>query len=67
MRKRIKARDKGKEIVEKDEPAPEGKVLDLMAALERSVEAAKGRKTARKSTSKSTAQEADQQGPSRAP
>jgi DNA end-binding protein Ku len=50
LRKRIKARDKGKEIVEKDEPVAEGKVLDLMAALERSVEAAKGRKTARKST-----------------
>jgi DNA end-binding protein Ku len=42
LRKRIKARDAGKEIVEKDEPPTEGKVLDLMAALERSVEAAKG-------------------------
>jgi DNA end-binding protein Ku len=52
LRKRIKARDKGKAIVEKDEPVSEGKVLDLMAALERSVEAAKGRKTARKSTAK---------------
>jgi DNA end-binding protein Ku len=55
LRKRIKARDKGKEIVAKDEPAPPGKVIDLMAALERSVEAAKGRKTAKKSTAKSTA------------
>ena len=55
LRKRIKARDKGKEIVEKDEKVPEGKVLDLMAALERSVEAAKGRKTAKKSTAKSSA------------
>ena len=54
LRKRIKARDKGKEIVEKDEPAPEGKVLDLMAALERSVEAAKGRKTRQRSSAKST-------------
>ena len=45
LRKRIKARDKGKKIVEKDEPVSEGKVLDLMAALERSVEAAKGRKS----------------------
>jgi DNA end-binding protein Ku len=42
LRRRIKARDAGKEIVEKDEPPTEGKVLDLMAALERSVEAAKG-------------------------
>ena len=49
LRKRIKARDKGKEIVEKDEPAPEGKVLDLMAALERSVEAAKGAQDRRRS------------------
>ncbi|HEX4980252.1 MAG TPA: Ku protein [Ilumatobacteraceae bacterium] len=55
LRKRIKARDKGKQIVEKDEPAPEGKVLDLMAALERSVEAAKGRKTAQKSSAKAPA------------
>ena len=55
LRKRIKARDAGKKIVEKDEPAPEGKVLDLMAALERSVEAAKGRKSTQKSTAKSTA------------
>jgi DNA end-binding protein Ku len=52
LRKRIKARDKGKEIVEKDEPAPEGKVLDLMAALERSVDAAKRRKTARRAPAK---------------
>ena len=59
LRKRIKARDKGKEIVEKDEQVPEGKVLDLMAALERSVEAAKGRKTA----GTVDRQEADQQGP----
>jgi DNA end-binding protein Ku len=52
LRKRIKARDSGKKIVDKDEPAPAGKVLDLMAALERSVEAAKGRKAAKKSTAK---------------
>jgi len=55
LRKRIKARDAGKKVVEKDEPAPEGKVLDLMAALERSVEAAKGRKSTQKSSAKPTA------------
>jgi DNA end-binding protein Ku len=49
LRRRIKARDAGKEIVEKDERPTEGKVLDLMAALERSVEAAKGR-TAKKAS-----------------
>jgi DNA end-binding protein Ku len=53
LRKRIKARDAGKEIVEKDERAPEGKVLDLMAALERSVEAAKGSKTSKKASARS--------------
>jgi DNA end-binding protein Ku len=47
LRERIKARDKGKQIVEEPEPEAEGKVLDLMAALERSVEAAKGRKPSR--------------------
>ena len=34
---------------------PEGKVLDLMAALERSVEAAKGAQDRRKSSAKPTA------------
>jgi DNA end-binding protein Ku len=43
LRRRIEAKDAGKEIVE-EEPAeePTGKVVDLMAALEASVEAAKG-------------------------
>ncbi|MGH9134690.1 MAG: Ku protein [Ilumatobacteraceae bacterium] len=55
LRKRIKAKDKGKEIVEEDESAPEeGKVLDLMAALERSVEASKSRKSRPSSTRKRT-------------
>jgi DNA end-binding protein Ku len=59
LRKRIKARDAGKQIVDKDERVPEGKVLDLMAALERSVEAAKGNKTAKKaSATKSSARSA---------
>ena len=58
LRKRIKARDAGKEVVEKDELPPEGKVLDLMAALERSVEAAKGRKIAKASPTKKRATKA---------
>jgi DNA end-binding protein Ku len=44
LRQRIKAKDEGKEIVEEPErPEPTGKVVDLMAALEASVDAAKGR------------------------
>jgi DNA end-binding protein Ku len=44
LRQRIKAKDEGKEIVEEAErPEPTGKVVDLMAALEASVEAAKGK------------------------
>jgi DNA end-binding protein Ku len=54
LRKRIKARDRGKGIVEQDEQPTEGKVLDLMAALERSVEAAKGRTSAKKASAKSS-------------
>jgi DNA end-binding protein Ku len=43
LRQRIKAKDEGKEIVEAAEPPePTGKVVDLMAALEASVDAAKG-------------------------
>jgi DNA end-binding protein Ku len=45
LRKRIKAKDAGKKVVEA-KPATDGKVLDLMAALEASVESAKGRRTA---------------------
>jgi non-homologous end joining protein Ku len=40
--------------VEHDEQPTEGKVLDLMAALERSVEAAKGRTSANKASAKSS-------------
>lgn len=54
LRDRIKAKDRGKEIV-REEPAEEGKVLDLMAALEASVESAKGkRKSAAKKPAKRT-------------
>ena len=45
LRQRIKAKDKGKKIVEEPERAEPtgGKVVDLMAALEASVDAAKGK------------------------
>jgi DNA end-binding protein Ku len=49
LRSRIKAKDAGKEIVH-DEPARDAKVLDLMAALEASVESAKTRRTAKKAS-----------------
>jgi DNA end-binding protein Ku len=43
LRDRIAAKDKGRDVVEKSAtPEPSGKVVDLMAALEQSVEAAKG-------------------------
>jgi DNA end-binding protein Ku len=37
----IEAKVEGREVVEVEEPAPEGKLIDLMAALEASVKAAK--------------------------
>ncbi len=43
LRDRISAKDKGQDVVEKSATAePSAKVVDLMAALEQSVEAAKG-------------------------
>ena len=45
LRKQIKAKDSGKKVVE-PKPATDAKVLDLMAALEASVESAKGRRSA---------------------
>ncbi|HZX53890.1 MAG TPA: Ku protein [Ilumatobacteraceae bacterium] len=51
LRKRIKAKESGKEVVESDEK-PTVKVHDLMAALEASVEAARERRTPRKATRK---------------
>jgi DNA end-binding protein Ku len=51
LRKRIKAKDAGKEVVESTE-APKARVLDLMAALEASVDAARERRTPRKPTRK---------------
>jgi DNA end-binding protein Ku len=53
LRRRIKAKDAGKKLVAEDEePADEGKVLDLMKALEASLDGAKGKKPARKSAAK---------------
>ena len=43
LRKRITAKNAGKEVVETTDEEPEGRVLDLMAALEASVDAAKKR------------------------
>jgi DNA end-binding protein Ku len=54
LRSIIKRKDKGKDVVHREEPRAEAKVLDLMAALEASVDAAKsGRRAA--ATSKRTA------------
>jgi DNA end-binding protein Ku len=51
LRKRIKARNSGKKVVDA-QPEPQAKVLDLMAALEASVESAKGRRAAAKPAAK---------------
>jgi DNA end-binding protein Ku len=50
LRKLIKAKDAGKVITAEAPPEPEGKVLDLMAALERSVAAAKQRPAGKRRT-----------------
>ena len=51
LRKRIAAKNSGKEVVETAEE-PAGRVLDLMAALEASVEASKNRREPRKTPRK---------------
>jgi len=54
LRARIEAKDKGKEIVEDTEPSEDrGKVVDLMAALQESVEASKASRS-RSSRSRSS-------------
>ena len=54
LRARIEAKDKGKEIVEDTEPGEDrGKVVDLMAALQESVEASKASRS-RSSRSRSS-------------
>jgi DNA end-binding protein Ku len=53
LRKRIKAKDEGKEVVEEHAPAEKADVLDLMEALERSVnEAKRGRSRSGKGSTK---------------
>jgi DNA end-binding protein Ku len=44
LRKRIKAKHAGKKIVDDDTSAPKAEVLDLMAALERSVESTRAKR-----------------------
>jgi DNA end-binding protein Ku len=51
LRKRIAAKNSGKEVVETEEE-PKARVLDLMAALEASVDAATKRRAPRKATRK---------------
>jgi DNA end-binding protein Ku len=53
LRKRITRKNSGKEVVESAEE-PAGRVLDLMAALEASVDAAKKRRTPRKTQHRAT-------------
>ncbi|MET0459143.1 MAG: Ku protein [Ilumatobacteraceae bacterium] len=54
LRRRIKAKDSGKAVVEEAPPEKDSaKIVDLMAALEQSVEAAKGRKKPRAKPRKS--------------
>jgi DNA end-binding protein Ku len=53
LKKIIKRKDQGKEAVVERTPAQEADIVDLMEALERSVDAAKKRKTSRSSKKKS--------------
>jgi DNA end-binding protein Ku len=49
LRQRIEAKERGEEVVEPEQPEPEGKVVDLMEALQASVdEASKGGRRPRK-------------------
>ncbi|MGH9275161.1 MAG: Ku protein [Acidimicrobiales bacterium] len=56
LKRRIKARDKGKQVVQEESAEPKAKVLDLMEALEASVRDAKGdrRRSDRSTTKKRT-------------
>lgn len=54
LRKRISAKNAGKEVVETTDEKPEGRVLDLMAALEASVDAAKKGRAHQRTTGKTT-------------
>jgi len=56
LRRRIKAKDAGKEIVEHEEPeATDAKVLDLLSALEASVDAARSGRSRKGRTGKARA------------
>jgi DNA end-binding protein Ku len=55
LRSRIRRKDSGKQVVEATDK-PEGRVLDLMAALEASVDAAKKRRAPRKTATRKTTQ-----------
>jgi DNA end-binding protein Ku len=56
VRRRIKAKDAGKEIVEHEEPEPtDAKVLDLLSALEASVDAARSGRSRKGGTTKARA------------
>jgi DNA end-binding protein Ku len=54
LRKRIKAKDSGKKIAEPETSAPKAEVLDLMAALERSVQSTRSKKRAGKKSAAKT-------------
>lgn len=53
LRKRIARKQAGKQIVEPEQPEPAGRVVDLMAALEASVERAKGKRSSSSSHTRS--------------
>ncbi|MEJ7584277.1 MAG: Ku protein [Acidimicrobiales bacterium] len=55
LRERIEAKDAGKEVVEADEPETKADVLDLMEALQASVESAKGKRASKSSGRKRAA------------
>jgi DNA end-binding protein Ku len=52
LRDRIKAKDAGEEVVETEEPKKDAEVLDLMEALQASVEASKANRSGKSSTKK---------------
>jgi len=73
LRSMIEAKAKGEELVTQEEAEPPAKVIDLMAALERSVEEARGRggrsgsKTSSKTSSKSGAKSASKRSAKKSP
>ena len=54
LRKRITAKGSGKKVAEAETSAPTAEVLDLMAALERSVQATRGKQRTEKPSAKKT-------------